>query len=117
MKYQELIKQAYQNFNNRNIEAVFDSMSPDVRWPNSWEGGYVTGFDEIRDYWTRQWLELNPVVNPIVFRNIGENTIEVEVQQIIKDKSGKLLFEGLVRHIYSFENGLIKSMEIGQLEN
>jgi hypothetical protein len=114
MKYQELIIQAYKDFNNRNIEAVFESMSPEVVWPNGWEGGYVKGFDEIRNYWTRQWMEIDPVVNPIAFKKIGETKLEVEVQQIIKDKTGKLLFDGLVKHIYTFESGLIKSMQIEQ---
>jgi len=112
MKYRELIIQAYKDFNNRNIEAVLGSMSPEVRWPNGWEGGYLKGFDEIRDYWTRQWIKLDPVSTPIAFNNVGEDQMEVIVQQIVKDKAGKLLFEGLVKHTYTFENGLIRSMEI-----
>jgi hypothetical protein len=28
------------------------------------------------------------------------------------DKGGKLLFDGNVKHIYSFQNGRIKGMEI-----
>ncbi|MGN6352492.1 MAG: nuclear transport factor 2 family protein [Parafilimonas sp.] len=117
MRYQQLIIQAYKNFNNRNIDAVFESMKPDVSWPNGWEGGHIKGFSAIRDYWTRQWMELDPIVIPAAFRNIGKNKIEVEVQQVVKDKTGKLLFEGLIKHIYTFEGGLIKSMKIKQSEN
>jgi hypothetical protein len=42
----------------------------------------------------------------------GINKIEVTVHQVVKDKKGLLLFDGMVKHIYSFENGLIKGMEI-----
>jgi hypothetical protein len=34
-------------------------MDADVHWPNGWEGGYVEGHDEVRDYLTRQWKELH----------------------------------------------------------
>ena len=114
MKYRELLIQIYKDFNNRNIDAISGSMIHEVNWPNGWEGGYIKGVDQLRNYWTRQWMELEPIVHPIAFKNIGENQVEVEVKQIVKDKSGKLLFDGLVTHTYTFENGLIKSMETGQ---
>ncbi len=34
MDPQELIKKAYENFNNRNIDKVFGTMNADVDWPN-----------------------------------------------------------------------------------
>ncbi len=116
MKYRDLLIQVYKDFNNRNIDAIFEKMTPEVSWPNAWEGGYLKGFDQIRNYWTRQWLELEPIVHPIASKHIGKNQVEVGVKQIVKDKSGKLLFEGLVTHTFTFENGLIKSMEIGQVK-
>ena len=38
--------------------------------------------------------------------------IEVEVHQSAKDMKGNVLFDGMVKHIYTLKNGLIKSMEI-----
>lgn len=114
MKYRKLLIQIYKDFNNRNIDAISASMIHEVSWPNAWEGGYIKGIDQLRNYWTRQWMELEPTVHPIAFKDIGENRVEVEVKQIVKDKSGKLLFDGMVTHTYTFENGLIKSMETGQ---
>ena len=111
-KLQLLIEKAYADFNNRDIDALFEVMIPDVEWPNGWEGGYMIGYDEIRDYWTRQWKEIDPIVKPLAFRQLPNGQLEVEVLQTARDLSGHLLFEGKVKHIYAFENGLIKSMEI-----
>lgn len=113
--YENLIKEAYSAFNARDIDKVLSAMHPEVRWSNGWEGGYVNGPDEIRNYWTRQWKELNPTVEPTGFNERGDGSLEVEVHQNVKDLQGTLLFDGIVKHIYSFQNGLIKSMDIEKL--
>ena len=110
--FEALIKEAYAAFNRRDIDAVLQLMHPEVRWPNGWEGGYVTGREEVRKYWTRQWKELDPLVTPIAFKEGAAGQMEVRVHQVAKDLQGKVLFDGLVIHHYSFENGLIKNMEI-----
>ena len=107
-----LINEAYTAFNNRDIDAALTLMTPDVHWPNGWEGGYVEGHDGVRAYWTRQWQEIDPHVEPTAIEPIADGKVKVDVQQKIKDINGKLLFEGMVKHIYTIENGLIKSMEI-----
>jgi nuclear transport factor 2 (NTF2) superfamily protein len=109
---QDLIKEAYNAFNARNIDAVLLLMHPDVHWPNGWEGGYVDGHEQVRDYWTRQWKEIDPHVEPVSFKERGDGRIEVEVHQVAKDLQGKLLSDGMVKHIYTIEVGLIKNMEI-----
>ena len=114
--YQQLIEQAYHAFNARDINAVLLLMSPDVKWPNGWEGGYVNGHNEVRDYWTRQWKEIDPTVKPVSFNSKTEGQLEVEVEQIAKDVNGNVLFEGIVYHTYTFEKGVIKSMEIATLQ-
>lgn len=112
LQYQDLIKKAYAAFNARDIDTVLSMLHTDVRWSNGWEGGYVNGHDEVRNYWTRQWEVLDPTVEPVGFKERPDGQIEVEVHQIAKDLEGNLLFEGKVKHIYAIENGLIKNMEI-----
>lgn len=108
----QVIKNAYESFNNRNIEMALATMQPDVLWSKAWEGGYIVGHNEIKEYWSRQWKEINPKVYPIGF-NIRENeTLEVLVDQKVKDLEGNSIFEGTVKHIYTFEEALIKTMDI-----
>lgn len=107
-----LINKAYKAFNDRDIDAALTLMTPDVHWPNGWEGGYVEGHAGVRAYWTRQWKEIDPHVEPISIQEGTNGKTVVEVEQQVKDMEGKLLFEGMVKHIYTIESGLIKSMEI-----
>ena len=62
---QKLIEQAYSAFNNRDIDSAMALMSENVSWPKASEGGRVVGKGEIRSYWTRQWQEFDPHVEPL----------------------------------------------------
>lgn len=111
-KYEDLIRQAYKGFNERDAEAVLSLLHPDVHWPNGWEGGYVLGRDAVREYWTRQWKEINPVVTPVKFHRNDKGQVEVTVRQTVKDLSGNLLSDGEVMHVYTINDGLIEAMQI-----
>ena len=78
----------------------------------AWGGGYATGYDEIRDYWTKQWKELDPNVEPVGIKERPNGTLEVTVQQKVKDLQGNTIFDGIVKHIYSLKDGLIQRMDI-----
>lgn len=110
--YQEIIRKAYAAFNSRDIEAALSTMQPDVQWSKAWEGGYITGHDEIKHYWTRQWKEINPKVEPKGFTERPGGKLEVAVHRVVKDLEDNLIFDGTVKHIYTFEDGLIKTMDI-----
>ena len=111
-QFKDLIKNAYSAFNARDIDKALSTMQPNVQWSKAWEGGYISGQDEIKEYWTRQWNEINPNVEPIGFDKRQNGSLEVEVHQKVKDLQGNLMFDGMVKHIYTFEDGLIKTMDI-----
>ncbi len=108
----ELIQTAYKGFNSRDIDATLAVMAPDVHWPKAFEGGHVIGHDAIREYWTRQWSEINPIVEPTNITKRADGKVEVEVQQLVKDLAGTVLFDGVVKHIYSTKDGLLSQMDI-----
>lgn len=113
----ETIQKAYSSFNNRNIDGALSTMQNDIQWSKAWEGGYISGHDEIKQYWTRQWTEINPKVDPVGFSERENGSVEVEVHQNVKDLQGNLIFDGIVKHVYTFENGLIKTMDIELIED
>lgn len=84
----DLIKKAYTAFNARNIDAILLLMHQNMHWPNGWEGGYVSGHEEVREYWTRQWQELDPRVTLVSFNEEKDGQIVVDVHQVVKDKQG-----------------------------
>ena len=112
MQIQNLIKKAYSAFNSRDIDTALSTFHKDVQWPKAFEGGYVIGHDEIRKYWTRQWAEINPNVEPIKFNEKQNGTLEVTVHQIVKDMQGNLMFDGVIKHIYTIQDDLLQKMDI-----
>lgn len=111
-QHQALITKAYAAFNARDIDAALTTMHPDVQWPKAFEGGYVSGHGAIRDYWTRQWAEINPTVEPVAFTERPDGTLEIAVHQTVKDLQGAVLFDGTVKHIYTLQDGLLRRMDI-----
>ena len=109
---QMLIADAYSAFNRRDIDSALSLMSESVSWPKASEGGRVAGKEEIRDYWTRQWKEFDPHVEPVeVIEREGGKT-EVKVHQLVKTLSGDVLSDTEVWHVYTIANGLIERMDV-----
>lgn len=114
--YADIIKKAYIGFNNREIDTVLSLMHPNIHWPKAFEGGYVVGHKAVRDYWTRQWSEINPKVEPLIITERPDGKVEVEVDQLVKDLEGKILFTGKVKHVYAIKDGLFYSMDVEMYE-
>jgi hypothetical protein len=113
---QTLIAQAYAAFNHRDIAAALALMTENVSWPKASEGGRAVGKEEIRAYWTRQWQEFDPHVEPIEVIDREPGKTHVKVHQLVKSLSGDVLFDGEVWHVYTIANGLIERMDLEQSE-
>jgi len=109
-----LIRNAYDAFNRREISRATSAMTPDVEWANGWEGGYVHGHDGVRDYWTRQWQQLDPTVNPVAITLADDGRVIVDVDQQVRQSDGTIISAGQVRHIYTLRGGLVARMEIAE---
>ena len=109
---QTLIAEAYSAFNQRNIDAVLALMSESVSWPKASEGGRAVGKEEIRAYWSRQWKEFDPHVEPVEVIDRGAGKIDVRVHQLVKSLGGDVLLDREVWHSYIIANGLIERMDI-----
>jgi SnoaL-like protein len=108
----ELLKKAYQALNARDVDAALATMDPGVIWPNGMEGGYVYGHRGVKDYWLRQWQLIDPRVEPVRFETLQDNSILVEVRQLVRSLAGDILKDQMVHHIYVIEGGRIKRMDI-----
>ena len=111
-----LLAQAYAAFNHRDIDSALALMSENVSWPKASEGGRVVGKGEIRSYWTRQWKEFDPHVEPLEVIDHEGGIIEVKVHQLVKSISGDVLSDSEVWHVYTITNGLIERMDLKEGE-
>jgi hypothetical protein len=108
----ELLTRAYAAFNARDIDAALTTMHADVEWPNGWEGGRVVGHEGVRDYWTRQWAAIDPHVEPMGFATDALGRTVVTVHAVVRDLTGSVVSDGTIEHVYTIEDGLVRSMEI-----
>ena len=73
---------------------------------------WLYGRDAVRDYWQRQWQEIDPGVEPTELHDEAPDTIRVSVRQVVHDLGGQIPFDGMVTHIYEFTGGLVRRMTI-----
>jgi hypothetical protein len=109
---QALMSQIYAAFNQRDIDGTLALMSEDVSWPKASEGGRVVGKQAIREYWTRQWTEFDPLVNVLEVIDRESGVTDVKVHQLVKDPKGNILSDTELWHVYSITDGLIDRMDI-----
>lgn len=114
MTLEQRLTATYAAFNARDIDRVLAQMTADVDWPNAWEGGRVVGHDAVRHYWTRQWAEIDPEVQPKSFRRLPDGRIEVTVHQVVRAPDGSVLSDGTVLHIYEFRGERVARMDVSE---
>jgi hypothetical protein len=108
-----VIEQAYAAFNKRDIDGALALMTEDVSWPKASEGGKVVGKEEIRAYWTRQWGEFDPHVEPLAITEEDGGKTRVRVHQLVKSLEGDVLSDSEVLHVFTVRRGLISAMDLG----
>ena len=112
----ELIARTYAAFNERNIDAALAVMSERVSWPKASEGGRAIGKEQVRAYWTRQWGEFDPRVDPIEVTEHEGTRTDVRVHQVVRSLNGDVLSDSEVLHVFTIANGLIERMDVAGSE-
>jgi hypothetical protein len=108
-----LIERAYSAFNKRDIDGALALMTQDVSWPKASEGGKIVGKKEICAYWTRQWGQFNPHVEPLAITEEDGGKVRVRVRQLVKSLEGEVLSDSEVLHVFIVNAGLIAAMDLG----
>jgi hypothetical protein len=88
-------------------------MTQDVSWPKASECGKVVGKEEIHAYWTRQWGEFDPYVEPVAMTEEDGGKTRVRVHQLVKSLQGDVLSDSEVLHVFTVNSGLIAAMDLG----
>jgi nuclear transport factor 2 (NTF2) superfamily protein len=106
------VRALYHSFNERDLDAVLAAMTPDVDWPNGWEGGRLLGRDSVREYWERQWREIRPTTTVLDVHERPDGTVEARVRLVVRDPAGNVLARSDVTHVYEFAGSLVQRMSI-----
>ena len=111
-----VIERAYAAFNRRDVDGALALMTEDVSWPKASEGGRVVGKEEIRAYWTRQWGEFDPHVEPVAIAEGDGGKVRVRVHQVVRNLEGEVLSDSEILHVFAVRAGRIAGMEIGEAD-
>jgi hypothetical protein len=63
-------------------------LTDDVAWANGMEGTHIHGKYAIRDYWTHQWSDIEPHVEPLMIAGIADRS---DMHQVVKNLEGQTL--------------------------
>jgi hypothetical protein len=112
MENEERLTALYAAFNAHDADTATAGMAEDVDWPNGWEGGRVHGREAVREYWRRQWAEIDSQAEPAGFHTDPEGRIVVEVDQYARGDDGEPVGRARVRHVYELSDNLVTRMTI-----
>jgi nuclear transport factor 2 (NTF2) superfamily protein len=112
----DLLRNLYRDFNDRDFERVIAKMHPDVKWANGMEGGFVYGRDAVREYWSQQFEVTQTQLTPMKFEAEGGGRHVVTVSLEVRDLNGNLLVEKTVQQIFTIDDGSISLFEIAGTE-
>jgi nuclear transport factor 2 (NTF2) superfamily protein len=112
ISYQSGLREMYEAFNSRDMEAVLGAMQSDVQWANDVTGSFVHGRDKVRQYWAVQFEQVQPHLEIRQVSIDERDRAIVIVHQTIRDLKGALLLEQDVGHRYTFRDGLVALFEI-----
>lgn len=108
----KLFADLYDAFNRRDADHVLALMSDHVDWPNAWQGGRLVGPTAIREYWSAQWADIDPHVEPVGVQDRADGSVAVTVRQVVRSLDGQLLQDGTVTHVYRFDGDQIVRMDV-----
>jgi hypothetical protein len=111
MDGERLLRQAYESFNAKDVEALLAVMTDDVDWPNMLEGSRLVGHDAVREYWRGQFRTTDPRLEITGVDEEGDATV-LSVHQSICDLEGTVLREADVEHVYRFREGKVARMDV-----
>jgi ketosteroid isomerase-like protein len=109
---EQRLRALYDAFNARDVDSLLAAMTPDVDWPNAWEGGRVHGREAVRAYWARQWAAIDSRVEAEAIAPLPDGRIAVDVHQTARSLDGQPIADGHVRHVYELRDGLIVRMDV-----
>lgn len=115
----KIVKRMYDAFNARDIDGVLAVLAPDVSWANGMDGGYVHGRDAVRAYWTQQWAQVDPRVEPVSFARASDGAIVARVRQTVFDLDGRPLAgqahgltDKMVGHVFHLADGAVVRFDL-----
>lgn len=107
-----LLSRAYEAYNARNLEALGAVLHDDAEWPDSLEGGLVTGRAAVIAYFARQFDLMQLDARQITVREEPPSRIVLDIQYAVRSREGQLWSDTRAVLAYDFADGLIRRLTV-----
>jgi len=111
----DVIREAYRQFNERNVEAALALMCEDVNWENALVGDRIRGRTELRKVWALMWASMNVAVEAVRLYEEDGRTVVV-TRHVAREPGGFLISEAEMEEVYTFRDGLIARMDFREIQ-
>lgn len=108
----ELLYEAYQAMNTRDVEAVLALVQDNVEWSDGTPEGHVDGREAVRKFLINDWRIHPPHVEPVGLENRPNGNIVMHIHELVKDSHGNIQANRTVKHTYTLKDGLIARFAI-----
>ena len=109
---EQFFYELYDAFNRRDVDKALAGMHPDVDWPNMIEGGREHGHAAVKAYWQRQFETTDPRAEPQRVTTLGDDEVVIDVHTVVRDHTGKVLADQMVKHVYLLRDNLVERMDV-----
>lgn len=109
---EEIVRQAYTAFNERDIEQAVALMDPEVEWPDVVRGGVVRGRDGVRRHWREVFATAEPRIELGHIQRRADGAITAAVRQVVTDLDGQPVSDDRVVHVFRIDGELITRMDV-----
>lgn len=107
-----LLSRLHDGVTRRDIETVVACFHPAARVPDSLEGGFATGLDQIRAYYLRQFATVQVDASLLSVLHHDAGMADTLLQVMVRGADGGFWWEGQVRALYHLSENLIVAIEI-----
>lgn len=112
--FEALLSRLHDGIVRSDIETVMGCFHPTACIADSLEGGLVTGLDEIRAYYLRQFAIVRVDAALLSVLHLDVQTADTLVQVMVRGADGGFWWEGQVRVAYQLSDGLIASIAVSE---
>jgi hypothetical protein len=110
--HEEIVRRAYEAYNDRQIDTGVALMDAEVDWPNVAEGGFIHGREQVRQHWIEQFRRADPRVEVDEIRQKRDGQVEVRVRQTLRGRDGQDLPGERAIHVVTMAGDRIRRMEV-----
>lgn len=101
------IRQMYDRWNARDIDAVLQCISEDCFWKADLDGPVIQGREGVRKFWDSLSREGRIRLVPVEFQEIAPDRFRILVDHERRDVAGRVVWAGPLNHIVVMREGLI----------